>query len=252
MKISIITVCCNSAETIRDTIESVLSQTFPDVEYIIVDGESSDGTLSIVNEYRDRITRVISEPDQGIYDAMNKGVRASSGDVIGTLNSDDFFEDNGVLECIAACFEEDNEVDIVFGDVVFVKPRAISEVVRYYTSARFRPWMLRFGWMPPHPSTYVRKSAYMASGLYRLNYKIAADYEMFVRWLLVKRLIFRRIDKVLVRMRAGGASTSGFKSSIVLNREIVEACRSNGVYTNIPFVLSKIPLKLVELVHRPG
>ena len=251
MKISIITVCYNSAETIRDTIESVLSQTYPDVEYIIVDGASKDATMDVISEYSGRISKVISEPDKGIYDAMNKGVQLASGDVIGILNSDDFYEYPHALDEVVASFMVSPECDLVFGDVVFVRPKDLGRVVRFYGASHFRPWKLRFGWMPPHPATFIKRSAYEKAGLYSLGYKIAADYEMFVRLLLVNRLTFRRIEKVLVRMRAGGASTAGVKSSIRLNSEIVRACRENGVYTNLVMVLSKIPFKVLELFRRP-
>lgn len=252
MKISIITVCYNSEATIRDTIESVLAQSHPDVEHIIVDGASTDGTLQVIDEYRGRIAKVISEPDRGLYDAMNKGVQAASGDVIGILNSDDFLEDEHVVAHVADCFTEHAAVDMVFGDVVFVEPHDLNVVFRYYSSAHFRPWKLRFGWMPPHPATFVRKEAYDRCGLYSLRYKIAADYEMFVRWLLKHKLRYRRIDRVMVRMRAGGVSTSGLKSSLLLNREIVGACRLNGVYTNLGLVLTKLPFKVLEFVRRPA
>jgi glycosyltransferase involved in cell wall biosynthesis len=252
LRISVVTVCYNSEKTIRDTINSVLTQAYPNIEYIVVDGGSTDGTLSIIEEYEGRITKVISEPDSGIYDAMNKGVKAATGEIVGILNSDDFFEDETVLRRVASVFERRKSVDLVFGDVVFVKPDDVSSVVRYYGSKNFRPWKLRFGWMPPHPSTFVRRTVYECHGLYSMAYKIAADYEIFVRWLLVEGLRYDRIDRVLVRMRAGGVSTSGLSSSIILNREIVWACKSNGIYTNLLYVLSKIPFKLLEVFGRRG
>lgn len=251
MKISIITVCFNSEKTIQGTIESVLSQDYPDVEYIVVDGDSTDRTMDIVRGYGNRISKVISEPDAGIYDAMNKGVRAATGTIVGILNSDDFYESTRVLSDVANCFKENNSAELVFGDVVFVKPADVSQIVRHYGSSRFRPWKLRFGWMPPHPATFVKRSVYQRAGLYGLSYKISADYEMFVRWLLVKKVKYARLDQILVRMRAGGVSTSGIRSSILLNREIVKACKDNGLYTNIFLVLSKFPFKLLELARRP-
>lgn len=250
MKISVITVCLNCAATIRSTIESVLSQTHGDVEYIIVDGGSDDGTLSIIDEYRANIANVISGPDAGIYDAMNKGVSLATGDIVGILNADDFFENDRVLTDVAAAFAREPSVDVVFGDVVFVRPDDLSRVVRYYDSSRFRPWKLRFGWMPPHPATFVRRSVYQLYGFYRTDYRIASDYERFVRWLLVHGLHYLRIDKVLVRMRTGGISTAGLRGNLLLNREIVRACRDNGVYTNLFVVLSKLPMKLLELVKK--
>jgi glycosyltransferase involved in cell wall biosynthesis len=251
LKISIITVCLNSAATMRDAIESVLSQTYEDVEYIVVDGGSTDRTMSIVREYEGRIAKIVSEPDKGIYDAMNKGIRLATGDVVGILNSDDFFEDPRVLQDVAASFKSQSATDVVFGDVVFVRPGDLSEVVRFYGASHFEPWKLRFGWMPPHPATFIRRRVYEKAGLYETSYKIAADYEMFVRLLLVRKVTFARINRVLVRMRSGGTSTAGVRSSIQLNTEIVRACKENGIYTNLPMVLTKVPFKLRELFKRP-
>ncbi|TDF81204.1 glycosyltransferase family 2 protein [Pseudomonas sp. H9] len=251
MKISIVTVSYNSAATIRDTIESVLSQSYKDIEYIIVDGGSKDGTMTIVEEYRDKISSVISEPDKGIYDAMNKGIALATGDVIGILNSDDYYEADDAVEAVALSFRAAPESSVIFGDIVFVSPDDLTKVTRFYGAAHFRSWKLRFGWMPPHPATFIRADAYKMVGPYSLQYKISADYEMFVRLLLVCKQKYTRLDKVIVRMRAGGVSTSGFKSSMRLNSEIVQACRRNGVYTNLLMVLSKIPFKLLEYVKRP-
>lgn len=251
MKISIVTVCFNSEATIRDTIESVLSQSYPDIEYIIVDGASGDGTMSIVEEYGNKIAKVVSEPDRGIYDAMNKGIGLATGDVIGILNSDDFFEHSSIIEYVASHFIAEYNDDLAFGDVVFVKPDNLQRVVRYYSASHFRPWKLRFGWMPPHPATFIKKSVYEKVGLYSLDYKISADYEMFVRLLMVHGLRYSILNRFLVRMRSGGVSTCGLKSKIILNIEIVKACRSNGIYTNLLFILSKIPFKLLELFRKP-
>jgi glycosyltransferase involved in cell wall biosynthesis len=250
LKVSIITVSYNSAETIRDTIESVLEQSYKDIEYIIVDGNSKDETMDIVSSYGDKVTKVLSEPDKGIYDAMNKGVALATGDIIGILNSDDFYETNNVIEDIVEHFKANVEAEIVFGDIVFIEPSNINKVVRYYSSKKFKAAKLRFGWMPPHPATFIKKSVYDQYGLYKLGYKISADYEMFVRLLMVAKVKFARIDKVIVRMRNGGASTDGIKSSLTLNQEIVRACRENGVYTNLLLVLLKIPFKLIELIKR--
>jgi glycosyltransferase involved in cell wall biosynthesis len=251
LKVSLITVCFNSAETIRDTLESVRKQTYVNIEHIIVDGASSDNTMDIVQEYG-HVSRVISEPDKGLYDAMNKGVELATGDLVGILNSDDFFESDDVVASVVETFHKNPESDMVFGDVVFVSPPDLDHVTRFYGAGHFRRWKLRFGWMPPHPATFVRKSAYEMVGGYRLDMQIAADYEMFVRWLIGAGLAYSRVNKVLVRMRAGGVSTANLKSRITLNREIVKACRENGLYTNLLFVLSKVPFKLFELIRKPG
>lgn len=251
MKVSIVTVCFNSESTIRDTVNSVLSQSYTDIEYIVIDGVSSDSTVDILNEYDSNIVKLVSEPDCGIYDAMNKGISIATGDIIGILNSDDFFESSETIQYVVDSFCEKTRVDIVFGDVVFVAPDDLIGIRRYYSSNRFKPWKLRFGWMPPHPATFVRKSVYEEYGLYSLKFEIAADYEIFVRWLLVERISYRRINRVLVRMRLDGVSTQGMRSSLLLNREIVEACVSNKIYTNLFLMLAKVPFKLMELVRRP-
>jgi glycosyltransferase involved in cell wall biosynthesis len=251
LKISIITVSYNSASTIRDTIESVLSQRYEYIEYIVVDGASTDTTMAIVNEYESKIAKVVSEPDKGIYDAMNKGISLATGDIIGILNSDDFFEADDVISSVASCFASLPEIQLVFGDIVFVDPNDLNTVTRFYGAGHFRSWKLRFGWMPPHPATFIRTEAYKLAGPYSTLYRISADYEMFVRLLMVHKLTFARLDRVLVRMRAGGVSTSGVRSSLRLNREIVQACRRNGIYTNLVMVLSKLPFKLLEYIKRP-
>jgi glycosyltransferase involved in cell wall biosynthesis len=251
VKITIITVCYNSETTIRDTIESVLAQNYPNIEYIIVDGLSNDGTLDIIQEYGKRIDIVISESDIGIYDAMNKGIQSATGDVIGILNSDDFFEYPSVISDVVNQFKSNPESSLVFGDVVLAQASNIKKIVRFYNSAKFRAWKLRFGWMPPHPASFFKKNAYAQVGNYSLDYTIASDYELFIRMLMVHKLPYSRIDKVLVRMRKGGVSTSGLKNSMLLNFEIVKACKCNGVYTNILFVLLKIPFKVLELFRKP-
>ncbi|MBY6219389.1 glycosyltransferase family 2 protein [Marinobacter nauticus] len=251
MKVSVITVCYNSEKTIASTLDSIASQTHDNIEHVIVDGGSTDGTINIVKQKLRDGDVFVSEPDEGLYDAMNKGVDLATGDIVGVLNSDDFYESDDAVATVVEMFRHTPEADLVFGDVVFVSPDNLNKVIRLYRAAHFRPWKLRFGWMPPHPATFVRKSAYERVGKYRLDMRIAADYDMFVRWLLVAGLKWQYLDRVLVRMRAGGVSTSGIRSSIRLNREIVRACRDNGIYTNLIFVLSKIPFKLLELIRRP-
>lgn len=251
LKVSVITVCFNSEATIRDSLRSVRDQTYPNIEHIIVDGASTDETLAVVEEFRGQLGKVVSEPDRGLYDAMNKGIALATGDIIGILNSDDFFESDDVVESIVDTFIGSPSTEVVFGDVVFVTPPDLESVTRYYGASHFRSWKLRFGWMPPHPATFVRKSAYERVGGYRLDMRIAADYDFFVRLLMKFGVDFIWIDKVITRMRAGGVSTRNLKSRLMLNREIVRACRENGIYTNLLFVLTKIPFKLLELLRRP-
>lgn len=250
LKISVITVCFNSAKTIRDTIESVSEQDHPAIEHIIVDGASTDSTMKIVNEYRDRVSAVISEPDRGIYDAMNKGVELAKGDAVCFLNSDDRYAHRGSLRHLAGQLETFG-VDAAFADLVLVAPEDPQRIVRFYDSGSFRPARLRYGWMPAHPTLLVRRQIFGAIGGFRLNYRIAADFEWIVRLFHVAEASYVYLPEIVVIMRSGGVSTSGFKGSWVLNNEIVRACRTNGLQTSIARVLLKMPAKLLEYVKRP-
>lgn len=250
-EVSIITVCLNSVDTIRDTIISVLSQDYPNIEYIIVDGESQDGTMKIVEEYRDRIAVIMSEPDKGIYDAMNKGIAVATGDIVGILNSDDFYSDATSVRRLVEQMLRTN-ADCVFADVVFVDSTNTDRVTRYYDSSKFFPERLRYGWMPAHPSLMVKRTIYLRYGNYKLDYKIASDFEMIVRLLLCAGLNYAYLPHVVIKMRTGGVSTKGLRARWILNREIVRACRSNGIKTSLPRILLKIPVKLLELFRKPG
>lgn len=247
VRVSIITVCFNSEKTIAETIRSVLEQDYPAIEYIVIDGGSSDSTVEIIEMFADRITSFVSEPDHGIYDAMNKGLRMAAGDIVGILNSDDVYFDATVVSDMVAAFAREKSPDMIFGDIVFVRPDNLRKIVRYYNARHFQPWMLRFGWMPPHPGTFIKREAYKQAGGYKTSYQIAADYEIFVRMLLVLGQKATRANRVIVRMRTGGESTRGILASWRLNYEIVRACRENGVYTNLLMVAVKIPFKLLEL-----
>lgn len=244
MKISIITVCYNSAATLEDAIISVLAQSYPDIEHIIVDGGSTDGTSSILKNYEGRVAKIVSEPDEGIYDAMNKGINLSTGDAIGVLNSDDFYVSNDVIENLVNAFTK--EADMVIGDVVFVDRLNVKKRLRYVSGSGFVPWLLRFGWMPPHPATFIRRNVYETFGYYKTDFAIAADYEFFVRTLMVGRMRTVHTSKVLVTMRDGGASTGGFKSTLIISHEILRALRKNRIYSNPLLVWSRLPLKLIR------
>lgn len=237
--------------TLRQAIESVLSQTYHDIEYIIIDGGSTDGTVEIVREYSNRIAQFISEPDGGIYDAMNKGIALASGDIIAFLNADDLYAANDVIANVADVFLR-SEADVVFGDLVYVDRLDISNVVRFYSARNFAPWKLRFGWMPPHPATFVRAEVYREAGGFDTAYRIASDYEFMVRIFHVYRRRYRWMDQILVRMRLGGISTSGLLTTLQINREIARACRKNGLYTTTPLLMLKAPWKVLEYVKRPS
>ena len=243
--VSVVTVCYNAADTIKDTIESVLSQTYSNIEYIIVDGASTDNTMHIVSQYGNRIASVISEPDGGIYDAMNKGLTVATGDLVGILNSDDFYSNSEVVSQIAGVFAHTNS-DIVYGNLVYVAKSNLSRIVRNYNSERFKAWMLRFGWMPPHPATFIKMAIYKKFGMYSTDYKTGADYEMFVRLLLVNNVSCTFIKMTIVTMRMGGVTSSGLSSYINTSKEMVRAIRGNGFYTNIFFILMRLPVKVFE------
>jgi glycosyltransferase involved in cell wall biosynthesis len=250
LTISIITVVHNSAGTIRDCIESVLNQNYP-IEYVIVDGGSTDGTLDIINEYASKIKRIISEPDNGIYDAINKGIRIASGDIIGIIHSDDFYENNKVISAVINQFET-KKVDSIYADLVYVKRTDPKKIVRYYNSSSFTPDKFAYGLMPAHPTFFVRRTSYEEYGLFKTDYKIAADFELLVRFLGKHNLTYSYLPKVIIRMRNGGISTSSFKSNWILNREIIRACKENDVRTNSLKVFSKYFIKIYQLVQRPG
>lgn len=246
MRISVITVVFNNVEHISGAIESVLSQSYPSIEHIIIDGGSKDGTLDELEKFQDQIGVLVSEPDDGIYDAMNKGVALATGDVIGILNSDDFYSDEYVLADIAKVFGQNPCVDMVVGNVDFVSPNNLNNPVRFYSSYNFVPWKIRFGFVPAHPATFIRRSTYEKVGHYKLNYKTAADFDYFVRAFMIGKYKYAKLNKTLVRMREGGASTSGLKSYWINTNEKLKALRENGIYSNFLFVFSCLLIKLLQ------
>ncbi len=245
MKISIITATLNSADTIADTINSVLTQSYPDIEYIVIDGASSDGTKDIVTSFGKRVSKFISEPDNGIYDGINKGIRQATGDIVGIINSDDFFCNNAVIEKVAESFRE-NEIDAVIGDVQFVDTVNTSKVLRYYSSKHFKKGRFRFGFMPAHSSFYVKRELFEKLGYYKTDYKIAADYELLIRFLEISKITYKYLEMPFVSMRMGGVSNKSIYNIYTLNKEIAKACRENGIKTNYIFIYSKYFSKLFE------
>ena len=248
MKISIITVSFNSASTLADTMESVLRQTYTDWEYIVVDGGSTDGTVDLIRKYESKFggrLKWTSEPDHGIYDAMNKGISRAAGDVVGILNSDDYYTSADVLDVVASALSN-NSLDAVYGDIHFIHKGEPNKVVRYYSSRRFRPFWLRFGFMPAHPSFYVRRHIYEEAGLYDTSYKIGSDFEMMVRLFRKHHIRYRYLSKDFVTMRTGGMSTKSFRSRHTLLNEDVRACRADGIYTNKLMIAMKYLYKVLE------
>ena len=243
MKISVITVCYKSSQTIRDTIESVLSQKYTDIEYIVIDGGSTDTTLAILDEYRGQVSKLVSEADQGIYDAMNKGIGIATGDVIGIVNSDDVLFDGDVISKIAMAFQQNRECEVVYSNLVYVKRDNLDVVTRTVTAPSFGLWKVRFGFIMPHPSFYARRELFSRLGNYKLDYRVAADFELMTRFLL-SGIRFSRLPITAVKMREGGISSSGLWWRIHQNFEIVRACRENGLYSNILMISMKLPFKL--------
>ena len=256
MKISIITATFNSAETVRDTFDSILGQTYRDYECVVVDGGSTDGTVDIIKEYEPRFRgrmRWNSEPDKGIYDAMNKGISRASGDVVGILNSDDFYTSCDVLQAVADEFGKFPELDAVYGDVHYVDRKNLSRIVRYYSSGTFRRNLMRMGFMPAHPSFYCRRDAYDrfkldGGNFFNTTYRIAADFENLLRMIYVGGIRTQYVRKDFVTMRTGGASSSGMESHTLINAEHLRALKENGVYSNIFLLSLRYFYKVGELI----
>ena len=250
MKISIITVVLNHISTIRSTIESVIGQTHPEIEYIIIDGGSTDGSKELIESYVNRITKFISEPDDGMYDALNKGITLATGEIIGSLNADDIYTSNRILETVAATFKK-KHIDSLFADLHYVRESDLNKTVRYYSGKSFSPFRLRFGFMPPHPTFFVKKTIYEQFGYYKTNYHIAADFELIIRFLYTHKASYLYLPMDMIRMTMGGKSTNSLHSKYILNREIVRGCRENGIYTNMPILVMKYFIKVFELFNFP-
>lgn len=251
MKISIITATFNSGKTLRDTMESVLRQSYPDIEHIIVDGRSKDNTMDIVRELEPRYCgrlKYVSEPDRGIYDAMNKGIRMASGDIVGILNSDDFYSADNVVEVIAAVLKS-ADIDAVYGDIHYVNDEDLEKCVRYYSSCAFRPWMMRLGFQPAHPSFYCRKNIYDKHGAFDISFRVAADFENLLRLIYINRIRMKYIPIDCVTMRTGGASTSGVKSHLRILADHLRAYRKNGVNSNLFLDVSRYFYKAGEVLR---
>jgi glycosyltransferase len=243
MKVSVITAVYNNLDTIAQALDSVLAQDHPDVELIVIDGGSTDGTQAVLRAYADRLAVLVSEPDQGIYDALNKGIARAGGKVLGFLHSDDLFADSGVLSRIAAAFDEPS-VEAVYGDLHYVRKDNPEQVVRYWRAGEFAGRRLGWGWMPPHPTLYVRRCVYEQIGLFDTSFRIAADYDFILRLLGREKRGVRYIPEVLVKMRVGGASNRSLRNIVSKSSEDLRALRSNrvgGVGALIWKNLSKLP-----------
>ncbi len=250
MKISIITVCLNAAATLEDTILSVLNQTYPNIEYILIDGASSDQTMEVVKKYNKDLDFWISQPDNGIYDAMNRGIKHATGDIIGFLNADDVFADRDSVQWLAKELSS-QDIDACYADLVYVTHLTDEKAVRHYSSKHFSPQSIAYGIMPAHPTLYVKRKVFEKYGFFKTDYKIAADFEFVARVFGTQQIRAAYLPKILVKMRTGGVSTAGIKNNIILNREIVRACRCNNIATNYIKVYLKYFKKVFELIHTP-
>lgn len=247
-KISVVTAVYNRKHTVAYALDSVLSQTYPNVEPVVIDGASTDGTRDVLELYRARIPVLVSEPDKGIYDALNKGIRHSNGDVVGFLHADDLFAHDAVLQRIASAFEA-LDVEAVYGDLVYVDKSDPSRIVRYWKAGTFDAAKLRQGWMPPHPTFYVRRKVYERLGLFDTRYRIAADYDSIVRFLFLAGISVAYIPEVLVRMRVGGASNRSLVSIACKSREDYDILQRHGV-GGLPTLLRKNFSKLGQFWTR--
>lgn len=250
MKISLITVTYNSAPTLRDTIRSVLSQSYPNLEYIIIDGASQDNTIGIIKEYEPLFNGClhwISEKDTGLYDAINKGIIMATGEVVGILNSDDFFTSTTIVKEIADNFNENT--DAVYGDVHFVKSNDLAHSIRYYSSKIFKPALMKLGFMPAHPTFYCRKSCYEKYGLYKTDFKIAADFDLLLRFIYVHHITLKYLPLDMVTMRVGGASTNGLKSHVCIMKEHLRSFKENGLESNLFLLFLRYFYKLTEYIR---
>lgn len=250
MRVSIITVCFNSSAHIGDALGSVDEQLWPDLEHLIIDGKSTDRTLEVVDRYPQPWRRVISESDFGIYDAMNKGLALATGDVVGFLNSDDMYADPKVIERVAKAFCNP-EIDVVYGDLVFVARKNIDKVIRTWTSCAYSQGLCRRGWMPPHPTLFVRRNVYEKFGGYDTSFPAAADFEMALRLLEKAQLRSVYIPVIQVRMRMGGQSTRSIRSIVSGNVEVSRACQKHGFKGGLCFAILRLLSKVPQFLRRP-
>ncbi len=247
--VTVITVCYNSANTLEQALKSVTIQDCPNVEHIVIDGGSTDDTLAILERYKNHLAYVVSEPDKGIYDAMNKGLDRATGDVVCFLNADDQYASSHVLSRVVKQMQA-HQLDALLGDVAFFHATDPTRMVRRYRSDRFTPERLAWGWMPAHPALFLDKSVVQRVGRFKADFRIAGDFDYIARAFYGQYLRYQHLPEVLVHMQTGGASTAGWRSKVLLNQEVLRSCRENGISTNLFKVLSKYPMKLLELFAR--
>ena len=242
MKISIITVVYNNEKTIKDAMQSVLGQSYRDIEYVIIDGGSRDNTVNFINEYKEKLGYFISEKDNGLYDAMNKGIKACTGNVIGILNSDDLYEDLDVINDVMKQFNNDPKLDILYGDLVYVKSDDTNKIIRNWKSKKYYDQFFENANVPPHPTLFVRSKVYHESGLFDLQYKLAADYELMLRMFKKHNFNSKYLNRLIIKMRLGGATNQSFSNIVNQNKEILKSWKNNGLQA--PFYL--MPLRIFK------
>ncbi len=228
MKVSIITVTYNSAKTIEQTIQSVLMQDYPEIEYLIIDGQSKDDTLKIVQSHTNKIAKIVSEKDEGLYDALNKGISLASGDIIGFIHSDDFYTHPSVVRLYVETFLKEN-CDAVYSDLFYVDKNNTNQIIRTWKSGEYNPSSFLYGWMPPHPTFFVKKSVYQKYGVFNTSFKSAADYELMLRFIFKQQIKIGYLPYFTVKMRVGGKSNISIKNRLFANQEDRKAWQINGL-----------------------
>lgn len=249
MRVSVITATYNSAATLKETMDSVQAQDYPDIEYIVIDGNSSDGTQDLVRSYGQAVQHFVSERDRGIYDALNKGIALATGDIIALLHSDDVFDHPSVISRVVDMFRE-SKAEMLCTDVQICDPEDMHRVRRYYSCTRWKPWMFRIGHQPPHPGCFVRRELYLKYGNFDLSYRISADFDLLLRFILKHKLHVEYRKFVSVRMRDGGTSNAGFKARMEANREDHLSLRKNGYFSFLPFIYLKYLLKAFQWLNK--
>ncbi len=247
MKVSIITVCYNSAATLEKTILSVINQTYSNIEYIIIDGNSNDSSVQLIKSYQERITKWISEPDKGLYDAINKGIKYATGDIIGLLNSDDTFQSNKVIDEIVS-FHTSNLIDASIGNIL--QHNKEGNILRFYTSKFWNPEKLKIGSMPPHPSIFIKRTLFDNYGLYSTDFKIAADYELITRYFLKNKINWKYSGITTTSMLIGGVSSSGLKSYFRITKEITKALKLNHISANKWVISGRFIWKIADFFYK--
>ncbi|MDH6018063.1 glycosyltransferase family 2 protein [Vibrio splendidus] len=248
MKVSIITATFNSSKTILDTLNSLNVQTYSDIEYIIIDGASSDNTISVIKENCDRVAMIVSEPDKGIYDALNKGISAATGDIVGFLHSDDLFAYPDAIKELVETLER-NGTQAVYADLEYVSKKDTSKVIRKWRSGCFEQQKLRYGWMPPHPTFFMKRDLYVKHGMFDLNLKIAADYDSLLRYLWSNDVTASYLPKVVTKMRVGGASNRSLKNIIEKTKEDIQALRNNRLFWPSALLVKNVS-KISQFIKR--